>query len=75
MRLRTGSKLDSIQATCSNGAQSGRIGGSGGSSDKVYACPSTYPAVKGLRMRSGDVINSIGLVCSDANGNIVVNWY
>ena len=74
VKLRTGSKVDSMKIYCTNGssgAWSGQFGGSGGGTH-YYWCPSQYPVVKGVRVRDGSLIDKAGLTCSTKDGKYSV---
>ena len=74
VKLRTGTKVDSLKIYCTNGssgAWSGQFGGSGGGTH-YYWCPSQYPVVKGIRVRDGSLIDKAGLTCSTKDGKYSV---
>lgn len=70
IRIRSSAYVDSIEVICSDGSFSGRIGGGGGTVDVGYFCTDSYPALKGVRVKSGRLIDSLGLTCSTEGGQI-----
>ena len=66
---RYSSDPESVQVVCSDGKKS-PIFGKQTSLSYTYACPSEYPAAKGLTLSYNSDIDALGLVCGVSNGSL-----
>lgn len=72
-RVRASDQINSIEVACSDGTFSDRFGGGTSPVDVGYYCPIEYPALKGIRVRSGRLIDRLGLVCSTTDGKLSIS--